>query len=265
MKIAICGKGGSGKSTVTALLAKAMLAKGLRVVVIDSDESNSGLHRLLGFESPPAPLLDMVGGRQEVKNALPKTGPPLPGQQTGIITHERIRVDDIPGPHVVGSDGLQLVSVGKILHALEGCACPMGVLSREFLRKLDLDGEQIAIVDMEAGLEHFGRGIEAAADEVLTVVDPSFESIQLAVRVRVMASDVGIGNPKAIVNRAPTDAIARKLSGELAERGIDVIGVIPYDQDIFDAGLDGSVVQLGRAARSIDRIVDLLLSRADQS
>jgi len=262
MKIAVCGKGGSGKSTVTALLTGAMLARGLEVIVVDSDESNSGLYRMLGLETPPVPLIDLVGGKQEVRNVLPKSGPPLPHQQTSVIARPLIKLTEIPSEHVARRDGLQLVSVGKILHALEGCACPMGVLSREFLKKLALDRGQIAIVDMEAGVEHFGRGVESGADTVLLVVDPSFESIQLADRVCSLTDGIGIGSTYAVLNRVATDDVARRLTEALAERNIDVIGVIPYDQDILDAGLDGGAVPPGGVAPSIERIAASLLSRA---
>jgi CO dehydrogenase maturation factor len=262
MKIAVCGKGGSGKSTVTALLAGAMLARGLEVIVVDSDESNSGLYRMLGLEAPPLPLIDLVGGKQEVRNVLPKSGPPLPHQQTSVIARPSIRLAEIPSEHVAGRDGLRLVSVGKILHALEGCACPMGVLSREFLRKLALDSGQIAIVDMEAGVEHFGRGIESGVDAVLLVVDPSFESIQLAERVRSLTVGIGIGSTYAVLNRVPTDEAARRLTVALRERNLDVLGAIPYDQGIFEAGFDGGAVPLGGVALSVEGIAASLLSRA---
>lgn len=260
MKIAVCGKGGSGKSTITALLAGAMLARGLEVIVVDSDESNSGLYRMLGLEAPPVPLIELVGGKQEVRNVLPKSGPPLPHQQTSVIARPLIRLAEIPSHHVAGRDGLRLITVGKILHALEGCACPMGVLSREFLRKLDLDGGQIAIVDMEAGVEHFGRGVESGADTVLLVVDPSFESLQLADRVRSLTIGIGIGRTYAVLNRVATEEMARTLAETLMERSIDVLGVIPYDQGIFDAGFDGRAVPPGGVAASVERIAASLLS-----
>jgi CO dehydrogenase maturation factor len=258
MKIAVCGKGGSGKSTVTALLAAGIEARGLRVIVIDSDESNSGLYRMLGLESPPVPLLDLVGGKQEVKNVLPKSGPPLPHQQTSVIARPQVHLADIPTQYVAHRDGLQFVSVGKVLHALEGCACPMGVLSREFLKKLEVGEHEVVIVDMEAGVEHFGRGIESGADMVLLVVDPSFESVQLAGRVSAMAAEAGISSLRAVLNRVDSDDIGRRLRDALADRDIDVVGVIPYDQHVFEAGLEGGAVTPGDLAGSIEEIVGSL-------
>ena len=239
MKISVCGKGGSGKSAVTTLLANGMRERGYRVLVVDSDESNSGLHRMLGFDNPPAPLLELVGGKQHVKNVFPKTSLAESEAQINVLGRSQVAPDDLPPQHILRRDGISLVSIGKILQALEGCACPMGVLSREFLRKLQLRPDEVAIVDMEAGVEHFGRGVETSIDGVLVVVEPSFESVQLAEKVNSLANGIGICNIWAIVNKAASDDTASKLKEELWKRNIDVIGCVGYDPEIFDACLEG--------------------------
>ena len=129
MKISVCGKGGSGKSTLTSLLANQAILRGFSVLVVDSDESNSGLFRMLGFEKPPIPLMELVGGKKKLKKEM---------GQPNILTEKQISLGHIPSQHILRRNGLMLVSIGKILQALEGCACPMGVLNREFLRKLRL-------------------------------------------------------------------------------------------------------------------------------
>jgi CO dehydrogenase maturation factor len=264
MKISICGKGGSGKSAITSLLAEGITSRGYQAVVIDADESNTGLHRMLGLEAPPVPLLDLAGGRKEVKNVLPKTPIAQSEHEINIIGRVEIPLDDIPAQYIASRDGVSLLSVGKILQAQEGCACPMGVLSREFLRKLVLKVEQIAIVDMEAGVEHFGRGVEFGVDAVLLVVDPSFESLELAGRMKVMASQIGITNVWAVLNRITTDEMTSKLRAELVKRNVDVIGVILYDTEILDAGLDGRTLQSAASTEAINSIIDALLSVASK-
>ena len=178
MKISVCGKGGSGKSTVVALLANEARARGYRVLVVDSDESNSGLFRMLGFDYPPVPLMELVGGKQSLKQKM--------GQPT-VLAQSRIGLKDLSPQHLVQRDGLTLVSIGKILQSLEGCACPMVVLSREFLKKLALAEGELAIVDMEAGVEHFGRGVETSIDSVLIVVEPPLESVSVAQKIHELA------------------------------------------------------------------------------
>ena len=251
MKFSVCGKGGSGKSTVVALLASEARRKGLRVLVVDSDESNSGLFRLLGFPHPPVPLMEMLGGKKGLKKRMGKRN---------ILAEEEIGLEGIPSPYLVEKNGLGLVAIGKILQALEGCACPMGALSREFLKKLRLKKGEIAFVDMEAGVEHFGRGVEEGIDGVLLVVEPSLESVTLAERVKGLAS--GLGKPVwAVLNKVSSGAIEQKLKEAAEAKGIEVIGVIPHDEGVFEASLEGRPVDGGEAAEEARRVLERLLER----
>ncbi|GAH88236.1 unnamed protein product, partial [marine sediment metagenome] len=224
MKISVCGKGGSGKSTIVSLLASEAQARGHHVLVVDSDESNLGLFRMLGFDRPPTPLMELVGGKKGLKQKM---------SQPNVFTEATIPIDHIPSPHLLKRDGLMLVSIGKILQSLEGCACPMGVLSREFLKKLSLKEGELAIVDMEAGVEHFGRGVETSIDSVLIVVEPPLESVNVGQKIHDLASGIGIKNVWAILNKVPSDEIATRLKTELQERHIEVVGCIYFDADIF--------------------------------
>ena len=262
MKISICGKGGSGKSAVTTLLAGAMRRKGYRVLVVDADESNSVLYRMLGFDTPPAPLLQLAGGKKMVRQALGPKGPAddtMPG--TTVLAQQEIAVVQIPPDYVRDRDGVRLVAIGKIMQALEGCACPMGVLSREFLGKLRLENDEAVIVDMEAGVEHFGRGVETSLDSVLAVVEPSFESVQLADRVKELAHGSGIGNVWAVLNKITAEELADRLKGELGQRGLDVIGVIHLDQQVFESCLEGRPLSGGGAQQEAGQLLEAILSR----
>ena len=251
MKISVCGKGGSGKSTVVSLLANAAQAGGLKTLVIDSDESNSGLFRMLGFKDPPVPLMELVGGKQSLKEKM---------NQSDVFAEAEIKVKNIPPQHICKKDGLMLVSIGKILQALEGCACPMGVLSREFLKKLHLNANEIAIVDMEAGIEHFGRGLDAEIDNLVLVVEPSFESITLAEKIRSLAKEMQ-KNLWAVLNKISSESLASRLKDELEKREIEAIGVIPYDEAVFNAGLEGNSISQGQSTRQTEKILDFLLSK----
>lgn len=250
MKVSVCGKGGSGKSTVVALLSRAARERGFRVLVVDSDESNSGLFMMLGLGEPPVPLMDLLGGRRGLKERM--------GRE--ILREDRLTIEDVPPPYAVGGEGLTLVAIGKIHQALEGCACPMGALSREFLKKLKLREGEVAFVDMEAGVEHFGRGVEEGIDAVLLVVEPSLESVTLAERVKGLAS--GLGKPVwAVLNKVSSGAIERKLKEAAEGKGIEVIGAIPHDEEVFEASLEGRPVDGGEAAEEARRVLERLLER----
>jgi CO dehydrogenase maturation factor len=265
MKISVCGKGGSGKSTVATLLADAARTRGYRVLVVDSDESNSGLFRILGFDQPPVPLMELVGGKKKIQRGLREgLSSGGSGEAMNVLQRDRIRIDDIPSGYILTQDNLRLVSIGKILQSLEGCACPMGVLSREFLKKLNLEESEIAVVDMEAGVEHFGRGVETSIDSVLIVVEPSFESLQLAESINGLSSGIGIRNVWAVLNKIPSDEIASKLESELTKRKIDTIGCIHYDAEIFQSSFEGLSLANGGAGQEMREVFDSLISRTRQ-
>ncbi|MFC1577443.1 ATP-binding protein [Thermodesulfobacteriota bacterium] len=249
IKISVCGKGGSGKSTLVSLLAQAAQDKGFKALVVDSDESNSGLFRMLGLDKAPIPLIALVGGRETIKEKM---------NQPSVLSETDITLEQIPSGYINEKNGLKLISIGKIHQALEGCACPMGVLSREFLKKLRLRQNEIAIVDMEAGIEHFGRGIDNSLDAVLIVVEPSFESIALAEKIKDLAS--GINKQFwAVLNKVGSKSLIAEIKAKLKKRGMDTIGVISYDASIFLSGLKGDTLSRGRATRQAAEILDVLL------
>ena len=249
IKISVCGKGGSGKSTLVSLLAKAAQARGLRTLVVDSDESNSGLYRMLGFDKPPTPLMVLVGGREGIKEKM---------NQPNLLSETELTLEQIPYPYVHKKNDLRLLSIGKIHQALEGCACPMGVLNREFLKKLRLGQDEIAIVDMEAGIEHFGRGIDNSIDVVLVVVEPSFESIALAEKIKDLASGI---NKKlwAVLNKTSSESLIAEIMAKLRNSEMETIGVISYDASVFLSGLKGDTLSRGRATRQAAEILNSLL------
>jgi len=255
-KIAVCGKGGSGKSTITALLANEIRERGHRVLVVDSDESNPGLYRMLGFNERPVPLLELVGGK---KNVFPtfRAGATAPSES--VLTQDVVRIADLPSEYVAESNGLRLICIGKILQSLEGCACPMGALSREFLKRLRLQKDEVAIIDMEAGIEHFGRGIEASIEGVLAVVEPSFDSVELAEKMNALATQVGVESTWTILNKVTSEEIGLKLRTALDARGVSVVGSIAHDPEIARAGLEGRPFGDTQAQRELARIVDQLL------
>jgi CO dehydrogenase maturation factor len=254
-RIAVAGKGGSGKSSIAALLANAMRRRGYRVLIVDSDESNPGLYRKLGLERRPTPLLELVGGKGQVFQTFSQESE----SPQNTLTREEIRVADIPPEYIVEMDGIGLVCIGKILQSFEGCACPMGVLSREFLGRLSLQENEVAIIDMEAGIEHFGRGVEASIDSLLIVAEPSLDSLELAEKMNALAAEVEIGNTWTILNKTTSEEIASRLRDELERRGVPVIGSVGYDPDVFQASLEGDPIRGSRAERDIESVVGQLL------
>ena len=113
---------------------------------------------------------------------------------------------------------------------------------------------------MEAGVEHFGRGIDDAIDEVILVVEPSFESVTVAEKIR----DLAAGTDKvvtAVLNKMPSEKVAQNLEGELKSRGIELVGTIPNDPSVFDACLEGRVLDQGEAFHTAGKLLDNLLGQ----
>ncbi len=223
MKVLICGKGGCGKSTIVALLAREIALSKSRVLVVDNDESNIGIHSRLGMQKPED-FMNYFGG----KNLLFDRTKEL---------KVRWRLDDLPKDYLTEKGNVRLLSMGKIYQFGEGCACPINALSSKFLEILDLDDNEFLIADTDAGIEHFGRGVEKGIDVLLVVVDPSRESILLAEKI----SEMGYRLDKPtyyVLNR-----IADQETRELLLNSIDrekVIAIIPENRELFIAGLAGN-------------------------
>ncbi len=251
MKIAVCGKGGSGKSTISALLAKQM-AKTKNVLVLDIDESNYGLHSQLGMVAP-RDLMEYFGGKKgfKEKQKAPKTtqfwglaanenSTGQPAQQQSRFFKNRWGFSDLPAEFVEEKEGIRLMAVGKIHDFGEGCACPMGVLTREFLENLDLGKNDVVIVDTEAGTEHFGRGVDKDFDLILVVVDPSYESLKLSKKFDEFGSQCGC-SVYFVLNRVEPDIREEMLN---SVNCVNVVAEIPAKRELFKASLKGEELDI---------------------
>jgi len=257
-KIAICGKGGSGKSVVTSLLSLGLRRRGIRVLVIDSDDSNPGLHRMLGFEEPPEPLVNYFGGKAKVEEEIQaKIRVGIPEHKVNVLTRT-ISIPEIPSTYIKVQNGISFISIGKIFMALEGCACPMGIVSRSFLSALTLDADEIALIDMEAGIEHFGRGVETGTDCVLVVVEPSRDSMDVAGKIKELSDQINIGDTWAVLNKVASKEMADRVSRELNNRGLSVIGSLAFDPDVFEMCFTGKALPQDRDRKDIEGILDYL-------
>jgi CO dehydrogenase maturation factor len=240
MKVLVCGKGGCGKSTIVVLLSKEMAERKNKVLVIDSDESNTGLHLRLGM-TKPEDFMNYFGGKK------------ILFERTKEITG-KWKLDDLPKEYLSEKGNIQLLSMGKIYEFGEGCACPINVLSSRMLEILDVGEKEFLIVDTDAGIEHFGRGVEKGVDSLVVVIEPSKDSILLAQKI----SDLGkqLGKPTYLVlNRVNKDLEKLLLESVDKEK---VVAIIPESRDVFMAGLAGKEIKI--SFDGIKQIADRLES-----
>jgi CO dehydrogenase maturation factor len=232
----ICGKGGSGKSTITVLLAKALVETGKKVLIVDSDESNLCLHRLLGMNQPSV-MMDAMGGRPGTKEKLRHAADHC---HEDDFFKQTMTFDNLPAHCIAEAGGIRLLVIGKIREFGEGCACMIGGISKAVLARLQEKEDEIVLVDAEAGLEHFGRQVDKNCDLVICVVDPNFESIQMAGRARQIAEGAGV-QTRFILNKVDDevrDIMVRDFDPKL------VIASIPRDNNLFLQNLSGEALSV---------------------
>jgi len=248
MRVFICGKGGSGKTTVSILMSRILKEKGFKVYILDADESNELIYNLLDVEKP-RPLVEYLGGKKKIF----KIG------EANILEilktcGEGIELNKLPSDYISYSkDGIGLIVIGKVRKLGEGCACPFNYLTRIFLKNLVLSEKEFIIVDTDAGVEHIGRGVEEAADMIVFIADPSAESIKLAEIMKRVADERQIPF-KLLLNKVSKEFL-NIIEGRFLKEGLKIDGVINYDNDIFLSCLNGSKLKSTIAYNDVKSIV----------
>jgi CO dehydrogenase maturation factor len=256
-KVLVCGRGGSGKSTIVTMLAQA-LGEEEKVLVVDADESNLGLGRMLGIQAPAKSLMEGLGGKKAVMEQIMASLKSDSTEKCNLLPGE-MTLGELPAGSVSWKGAVGLAQVGKVEHANEGCACPMGALAREFLKKLAVDDQNWVVVDTEAGLEHFGRGVFEGVEAVLMIVDPSYEAVLLAEKAAKLAAEAG-RTFLVLLNKVDEETSSR-LKDMLEAKQIEVAAVLPYSAEISEANLVGKPL----AAEPLKRKLRELLTKITSS
>ncbi len=223
VKIAVAGKGGVGKTTIAAVLAHLFAKDGYNVTAIDCD-SAMNLPTALGVNNvkPLSELKDVIDERVRGPFGTYKLNP---------------KVDDIFEAYSVrNEDGVRVLVLGTIEKGGEGCFCPENAFLRAILRHAIFREKDVLIMDMEAGIEHLGRGTAKGVDILLAVVEPGMRSVETLKRIEKLGADIGITRIGVVVNKF--------IEGEMTRRVLEkidkpIVGVIPYSECFIRADIQG--------------------------
>jgi len=230
MKIAISGKGGVGKTTFASFLIKALTEQGKKVLAIDADP-DANLAQALGVDSdtdivPISEMKEIIEERTEAKVG-----------SMGSFFKLNPKVDDLPEKLSTVINGVKLMVLGGVKSGGGGCICPESTLLKALVTHIVLARDEAVVLDMEAGLEHLGRGTAMSVDSLIVVVEPGRRSIETARHILKLAGDLGIKNLGFVGNKIRSEKDKEFFKKHLPD--LQFLGFIPFASHIIEADLEG--------------------------
>lgn len=230
MKVAVTGKGGVGKTTFAAVLARLYAADGRTVLCADVDpDANLGM--ALGLSAEEVNAITPISKMRKLVEE--RTG----ANELNKFFKLNPQVSDIPDAYSKDVNGVKLLVMGTVETGGSGCVCPEHVMLKSILMSLVFRKDDVVIMDMEAGLEHLGRGTAGCMDSFVVVVEPGERSLQTWRKVKQLAADLGVKNVRVVANkvRGPEDEefIRSRVPAE------ELLGMIHYDRDVIEADRQG--------------------------
>jgi CO dehydrogenase maturation factor len=256
LKVAIAGKGGVGKTLVAGALAYFLAEKGFKVLAIDAD-SSPNLALTLGISADRASKIIPISENQELIRA--KTQTPYPGVYRLSFT-----IDDMVRDFAVKSPfNVNLLVMGTIRAAGEGCTCTANALVRSLLRHLIVERDEAVLMDMEAGVEHMGRGTAKHVDTMLIIADSSIKSMETAKKIHTLATEAGIQKIFLVGNKIAEKEEENAIKQFASSNNLILLDLIPYDKEILNADRKGETplnyARSSTALGVIGRICERLL------
>ena len=228
MKIAITGKGGVGKTTFSSMLSRMFAEDGYRVVAVDADP-DANLALALGF---PKEVYDSIVPISEMKNFVSDRTAASIGS-FGKMFKLNPKVDDIPENFCKEYNGVRLLTLGTVDSGGSGCVCPEHVLLKRLCSHLILQNKDVVVMDMEAGIEHLGRGTAEGVDAFIVVVEPGERSLQTYRKVKKLGNDIGVKKVFVVGNKIRNKEDEEFIISNLEDG--EALGFIYYNQDVINS------------------------------
>jgi len=230
MKIAVSGKGGVGKTTVAALLIRALSAAGKKVLAIDADP-DANLAAAVGI-----PDADKIVPIAEMKNLIFERTEAQPGTIGGFFKLNP-KVDDLPDALSATLENIKLMKLGGVKGGGGGCICPESALLKALITHITLLRDEVVIMDMEAGLEHLGRATAKAVNRLIVVVEPGRRSIETARQIKTLAEEIQLENISIVGDKLRGEKDEAFLRKQISD--IPIEGMLVYDEKLIEADLEG--------------------------
>jgi len=231
MKIAVCGKGGVGKTTISGLLCRTLASKNIPVLAIDGDP-NPNLALTLGVDPKAAMPKALTSKLLEVYQKDD-------GKKYAKLNASLTDIMEVYG--IQAADNLTLLAVGQPEHAATGCMCGIHTTVREIIHTALEESEQVTLLDLEASLEQMKRGTSKYVDVLLCLVEPYYRSMEAAARFQRLAKELEIKNILAVANKVKNPEDEEAIRQFCAQTDLPVIAVIPLDATIAEADKNGSL------------------------
>jgi CO dehydrogenase maturation factor len=250
MKVAVSGKGGVGKTLIAAGLASGFAKRGLKTIAIDAD-SSPNLALTLGLSAEEARKIVPISDNKELVDS--KTGTGYSGVYRLSFT-----VDDIVRDYSVSTPtGVNLIVMGTVKSMESGCMCAPNAVIRALLRHLIVERNEVVVLDLEAGVEHIGRGTAKQVDVLLIVADSNLKSLEIAKHIHDLADNAGMKQIFLVGNRVMNDAQKEAIRAYAEKSGLSLVTYIPFDPKVTEADMRGETPLTKREIHAVEVIDDL--------